>query len=51
MASCFNCAYRERLITEEPCLGCLYGINWEPDEEQEAEDENISLVVKSETTS
>lgn len=40
MASCFNCAYRERLITENPCLECLYGINWEPDEEQEAEDEN-----------
>lgn len=40
MASCFNCAYRERLITEEPCLECLYDINWEPDDkEQEAEDD------------
>lgn len=38
MASCFNCAYRERLITEEPCMDCLYGINWEPDEDQEDED-------------
>lgn len=34
MASCFNCAYRERLITEEPCLECLYCINWEPDDEE-----------------
>ena len=38
MASCFNCAYRERLIKEEPCLDCLYGLNWEPDEEQEDND-------------
>jgi hypothetical protein len=40
MASCFNCAYRERLITEKPCLECLYGINWEPDEEEQEEEDN-----------
>lgn len=46
MASCFNCAYRERLITEEPCLECLYGINWEPDEEKEDENENSCDEIK-----
>ena len=40
MKTCANCVYRERLITEEPCLECLYGINWESDEEQEVNNEN-----------
>lgn len=38
MKTCANCVYRERLITEEPCLDCLYGLNWEADEDKEEED-------------
>lgn len=39
MKTCGNCVYKDRLITEEPCMDCLYGINWEADEEEEDDDE------------
>lgn len=31
--NCGNCKYCYRLITEEPCMDCLYSSNWEPKEE------------------
>ena len=33
MKDCGNCAYCDLLITEEPCMDCLYSSNWEPKEE------------------
>ena len=38
MKTCANCIYRERLVTEEPCLECLYDINWEGEDDQEDSD-------------
>lgn len=38
MRNCGNCLYKDRLKTEEPCLECMYSLNWEPEEDQEEED-------------
>lgn len=38
MKNCGNCVYKYLLITQEPCMECLYCSNWEADEEQEEED-------------
>lgn len=40
MKNCGNCVYRELLITEEPCMDCLYCSNWEEDKE---DDEDVSM--------
>ena len=34
MKNCGNCAYCDLLITEEPCMDCLYSSKWEPQEEE-----------------
>ena len=34
MKTCSNCIYRDLLITQEPCMDCIYGINWEGEEEE-----------------
>ena len=34
MKNCGNCLYCDLLITEEPCMDCLYSSNWEPKEEE-----------------
>ena len=38
MKNCGNCAYCDLLITEEPCMDCLYSCNWEPKEDEDNED-------------
>lgn len=43
MKTCGNCAYKDLLITQEPCLECLYGINWEPEEEQKEDEDNEGI--------
>lgn len=35
MRNCGNCVYKDLLITQEPCMDCLYCSNWEADEEEE----------------
>lgn len=35
MRNCGNCVYKDLLITEEPCMDCLYCMNWEGDEEED----------------
>lgn len=40
MRSCANCAYKDLLITEEPCMRCRYNEYWEADEDKEDE-ENV----------
>lgn len=36
MKNCGNCVYKDRLITEEPCMECLYCMNWEGETEDES---------------
>lgn len=35
MKNCGNCVYKDLLITEEPCMDCLYSTNWEGEEEED----------------
>lgn len=43
MKTCGNCVYKDLLITQEPCLECLHGINWEPEEEQKEDEDNEGI--------
>lgn len=40
MKNCGNCIYKDLLITEEPCMDCLYCMNWEEDTEDEDNENN-----------
>ena len=42
--NCGNCKYCYRLITEEPCMDCLYSSKWEPKEEDNNENLNQDTV-------
>ena len=45
MKTCANCVYRDLLITEEPCMDCLYSTNWEGEDEDDSDNtNNISLL-------
>ena len=38
MKNCSNCKHRDKFITEEPCMDCIYAENWEVREEDDYED-------------
>ena len=31
--NCSNCKHRDKFITEDPCMDCMYSENWEPKED------------------
>lgn len=33
MKNCSNCCHRDISIKEEPCRSCIYGTNWETNED------------------
>ena len=40
MRNCGNCVYKDLLITEDPCMDCLYCMNWEGEVEDESNRDN-----------
>ena len=38
MQNCGNCCYKDISIKEEPCKECIYGINWEAEDQEEEKD-------------
>lgn len=42
MKTCANCVYRDLLITQEPCMNCIYGINWEGEEKDDGDEKEQS---------
>lgn len=43
MRNCGNCVYKDLLITQEPCLECLYASNWEEDKEEEEDNDQDNI--------
>ena len=37
MRNCGNCIYCDLLITEEPCMDCLYNSNWGGEADNESD--------------